>query len=350
MPRIRTIKPDHWNDIALPSISLQAHLLWIATWNFSDDVGVFDADPLLIRSQVFPRRTDIRAQDIDTWIGQLVKARYVIPFTFNGRGYYINRTFKTHQRIDKPQPSKIPNEIIIGMISEDSKNDQGTLPPDSRVIVEEGKVKEGSVAPLAPPAPPSRKKRETFVPPSFEELKAHITTLKGDTRKPGCWPADRLFNEAQKMLLHYTSNGWIQGKGKPIVDWKAAAGTWIMKALEGTFAPPENRQSPAAVRPAQMPALPDKMIAELNYHYGRYLEGHCTEISLDPVHYDYLWNQKRIDFPEDLKSEIKGLATKMLQEKGVVAQNGSLISLSKRLAVMHFFKVLKNAGAEAVFQ
>src|SRR6476646_10156048 len=112
MPRIRTVKPTHWNDKELSRISLQAHLLWIATWNFSDDEGVLEGDTLLLKSQIFPRRTDISVDQIQTWLDQLVTARFIIPFTHKGEGYYISRTFKTHQRIDKPQPSNIPSESI----------------------------------------------------------------------------------------------------------------------------------------------------------------------------------------------------------------------------------------------
>jgi hypothetical protein len=132
MPRIRTVKPEHWNDKELVNISLQAHLLWIALWNFSDDEGVFENDSNLIRSQVFPRRADIRLEQITEWLGQLVKARFIVPFEYKNESYYIHRTFKTHQRIDKPQPSKIPSEIILRLISESSRNDQGSIPPYSK--------------------------------------------------------------------------------------------------------------------------------------------------------------------------------------------------------------------------
>ena len=112
MPRIRSVKPEHWNDKELPNISLPAHLLWIGMWNFSDDAGVIEADPLLIRSQVFPRRTDIRTDQIEQWLGQLVKARFIVHLEYHGSVYYIHRTFSTHQKIEKPKPSKIPKEVI----------------------------------------------------------------------------------------------------------------------------------------------------------------------------------------------------------------------------------------------
>lgn len=140
MARIRTVKPNHWIDRELPNISLQAHLLWIATWNFSDDDGVFEADPLLIKSQAFPRRQDIRTDEIKKWLDQLVKARFLIPFQYNGEGYYVSRTFKAHQKIDRPQKGIIPENELIKILSEHSTNDRRTLVPVGEGSVEESKV------------------------------------------------------------------------------------------------------------------------------------------------------------------------------------------------------------------
>lgn len=137
MARIRTVKPEHWSDKNLPNISLQAHLLWIATWNFSDDKGIFEADPLLLKSRIFPRRTDIRTDQVSLWLDQLVKARYIIPFEYKNESYYITRTFVAHQRIDKPQASKIPDNVINTVFQDRSENVPRTVIP-----IEESKVKE----------------------------------------------------------------------------------------------------------------------------------------------------------------------------------------------------------------
>lgn len=142
MPRIRTVKPEHWSDKELAKLSFQAHLFWIGTWNFSDDDGVFEDDLNLLKSQIFPRRTDIRIEQVTQWIDQLVKARFIVPFTFQGGGYYIHRTFKIHQRIDKPQPSKIPMDVILRTLDECSKNDQPCIVGESKSKVKESKPAE----------------------------------------------------------------------------------------------------------------------------------------------------------------------------------------------------------------
>ena len=38
--------------------------------------------------------------------------------------------------------------------------------------------------------------------------------------------------EANKFYDYYESNGWKQGKGKPIINWKAAARNWIRRIEE----------------------------------------------------------------------------------------------------------------------
>lgn len=152
MARIRTVKPQHVTDKELPNISLQAHLLWVLSWCFSDDDGVFENDPLLIKSTIFPRRTDVRTEHVEQWLGQLVKARFIVPFTHNGIGYYIHRTFKVHQKIDKPTPSSVPEEVIRRTLSEHSTTDR--LPvvsvEYSKVVESKGEVVESTVVPTAP--------------------------------------------------------------------------------------------------------------------------------------------------------------------------------------------------------
>lgn len=173
MARIRTIKPQHCADKNLPKISLQAHLLWVLSWCFSDDKGVFENDPLLLKSQIFPRRVDIRTEQIVQWLNELEKARFIIPFTHNEQGYFIHRTFSTHQRIDKPQGSVIPDSVIAVAFQERSKNDTGMVPPveESNSNGMEGNVDAQSAGaeqpPLEekPPEPPADKKPPRPAPP-----------------------------------------------------------------------------------------------------------------------------------------------------------------------------------------
>lgn len=231
MARIRTIKPQHWSDKELSNIPLQAHLLWIALWNFSDDEGVFENDAILIKSQVFPRRTDVRVEQVSQWLDQLVKARFVIPFTFNGNGYYIHRTFKAHQKIDKPQQSKIPSEIIRRIFDEQSENVHPCIVKES--IVEESKGEE-----------PTRefsddnfhstknKKKEKENSPGAEilySIEHCLTVAMNDER----WVNDSKATNDSLLLF----NQFLSGQGiyeKNPMDYKRHFFHWTQKKKNGT--------------------------------------------------------------------------------------------------------------------
>lgn len=59
-----------------------------------------------------------------------------------------------------------------------------------------------------------KKKRKRFTPPTIEEVKTYVNE-KGYSVDP------------ERFYDYYTANGWVQGKGKPIADWKAAVRTWV---------------------------------------------------------------------------------------------------------------------------
>lgn len=199
MARIRTIKPNHVQDKELANISLQAHLLWILMWPYSDDEGIIEDDPLLIKSNLFPRRTDVRVEQIQQWLGQLVKARFIVPFTHNGVGYYIHRTFKTHQKIDRPQPSKISKEVIEKVLAEYSTNCPRTIDEGSSLysIVKDSIVKEGeegAKTPLPVPDKYSDIEKESFR--KFEDwIKTNAPNV-GKMKEP--FTIDQYLNLAKK--------------------------------------------------------------------------------------------------------------------------------------------------------
>lgn len=64
--------------------------------------------------------------------------------------------------------------------------------------------------------PPKGGKKKGPMPPSLDEVSAYCLD-----RKNGIEP--------EEFLDFYTANGWMQGKGKPIVDWKATVRTWEKK-------------------------------------------------------------------------------------------------------------------------
>lgn len=230
MARIRTVKPEHWSDKGLSLISNDAHLLWIGTWNFSDDEGVFENDPLLLKSQVFPRKESITPKHIVKWLNELINVGFVIPFKYDETEYFITRTFTAHQKIDRPTPSKIPDNILF----EVSQSTRRTLDESSAPI----RVEESSVVESRGESPaPIR-----FIKPDESLLTDYFCEIGLDDFSAQA--------QAAKFLDFFNSNGWKVGKAKaPMKDWKAAVRGW--KGRMNDFKNENNgthKQSPASIK------------------------------------------------------------------------------------------------------
>jgi len=71
-------------------------------------------------------------------------------------------------------------------------------------------------------------KKGHFVPPSVEEVKTY------------CAERNNKIN-AEQFVDFYSANGWVQGKGKPIKEWKACVRTWERSEAEKKGKPPSDK-------------------------------------------------------------------------------------------------------------
>ena len=106
MARIRTIKPEFWDDLKIAKISRDARLLYIGMWNFADDLGVIIGDSLWIKSKVFPF-DQIQIQQFDKWKLELVKSGFISQFSHSGEDFYYLPNLTRHQVINRPNLEKV---------------------------------------------------------------------------------------------------------------------------------------------------------------------------------------------------------------------------------------------------
>ena len=50
-------------------------------------------------------------------------------------------------------------------------------------------------------------------------------------------------DQAEEFFDHYTANGWVQGKNKPLKDWRAAARNWVRRRSQFASGRPGASQS-----------------------------------------------------------------------------------------------------------
>lgn len=132
MGRIRTIKPDFHTSEALSALPAEAHLLASGLLCYADDEGYFDANPKLVAAAVFPLR-DLE-KPIETLMEMLVGIEYIKITSVKGKSVGHVVTFTTHQRVNRPTPSRLkPHVQLTASSLPEGKGREGE---------EEGKVDE----------------------------------------------------------------------------------------------------------------------------------------------------------------------------------------------------------------
>ena len=125
MARIRSIKPEFWEDEKIAKLSLPCRLFFIGTWNLADDNGVFRANTSLLKAKLFPYDDDLKTSEIQKFIDALIESKMLVPITHNKENYYLIRTFHSHQKFDARYPNYLIDKDVLKDIL--SKN----VPPQS---------------------------------------------------------------------------------------------------------------------------------------------------------------------------------------------------------------------------
>jgi hypothetical protein len=108
--RIRTIKPEFFEDETIGSLSRDARLLVIGTFLLADDEGLLRWSPPYIRSNLFMYDDDLKETRVSHLMAEVVDAEIVVPYiggkTQAPMAWVVK--FRVHQRINRPQPGKLP--------------------------------------------------------------------------------------------------------------------------------------------------------------------------------------------------------------------------------------------------
>jgi len=147
--RIRTVKPEFWAHPVMSRLPYDTRILGLGLLNLADDEGYFDADPDYIRGAVLFRED---SSNVRRMLDELSRSEWI---TLCGRperpiGRVVN--FRKHQRVDRPQPSRLKQYAL----DESSTNDRRALDDQSTPDQGSGKGKDTPIVPAsgddAPPA------------------------------------------------------------------------------------------------------------------------------------------------------------------------------------------------------
>lgn len=226
MARIRTIKPEFWQDERLGQLPMSVRMLFLGLVSMADDEGRMRGSPLLIRAQVFPYDLEV---DVVAGLDQLESIGRIQRYQGEGEAFIWVRNFGKHQRINRSSPScfPVPPEPSVsahGGLSEDSLREGKGM---------EGKGKdqgmEGKAAQQPPPKTP---------PPQTQRPIPHGLTVSAPTTEPEDWTGDDLWRWAQTVR---TESGLLPEKPpkNPLGGWfnscRMTPGVTTAALMEGFY-------------------------------------------------------------------------------------------------------------------
>lgn len=106
MARIRTIKPEFQNSQSMGRVSRDARLTFVELWPQCDDAGRIRANSRMLASVLFPYDEDA-PKLIDGWLTELENEGCIVRYRVEN-DEYLAIVHWDHQKIDHPQPSKLP--------------------------------------------------------------------------------------------------------------------------------------------------------------------------------------------------------------------------------------------------
>lgn len=115
-------------------------------------------------------------------------------------------------RKDRYQPS-IYKELLVKLGAGNQRSTNGQPNGNQRSTqysIGEGSVGKGSIGKENRADKPPRTR---FSPPAVEDVRAYCVERGNSV-------------DAERFCDYYATNGWVQGKGKPIKDWRATVRTW----------------------------------------------------------------------------------------------------------------------------
>ena len=138
MPRIRSIKPEFFQDEDLAKLAPDVRLVFVGLWCHADREGRLEDRPGRLKVQIAP----YDGTDMEKALAALARAGFITRYSVHSRSYIQVRTFLKHQRPHKTeQPSALPpwengGTTVVTPLS------NGSTTVEERSGMEEGKEKE----------------------------------------------------------------------------------------------------------------------------------------------------------------------------------------------------------------
>src|SRR5688572_4480726 len=109
MPRIRSIKPEHKQHRKVGMLPNLEYRLWMGMITEADDEGRLVGNTAQLRALIFPYQAALTLEEVESALVHVAKTGLVRLYTVGKTRFIEFPSWKHHQRINRPTPSKLPS-------------------------------------------------------------------------------------------------------------------------------------------------------------------------------------------------------------------------------------------------
>lgn len=133
-PRIRTFKPEMFQDESFGTLSREARGLFFVLLSLADDEGRLRAQSAMVIGHGYPYDDDVTPRRLAGWMDELEGSRIILRYEHAGKAYAAFRHFGRHQKVNKPKTSELPAPpdpvVVRDNYVPQSGSNTGGLPDD----------------------------------------------------------------------------------------------------------------------------------------------------------------------------------------------------------------------------
>lgn len=108
MARIRTIKPSIFSSLTVSAWPIEARWTFAGLLTYLDDAGRGIDEPRLIKAELYPLDDKMTAAKVAKHLDLFEQTGPLCRYSHNGIRYIHVTSWREHQRINRPTPSKFP--------------------------------------------------------------------------------------------------------------------------------------------------------------------------------------------------------------------------------------------------
>ena len=108
MARIRTIKPSVFSSLTVSSWPVEVRWTFAGLWTYLDDAGRGIDEPRLVKAEIYPLDDRMTPAKVRQHLDMIEESGPLCRYSHKGIHYFHVTSWREHQRINRPTPSKFP--------------------------------------------------------------------------------------------------------------------------------------------------------------------------------------------------------------------------------------------------